>query len=44
MILDFAWLPPEINSLRIFRGAGPGPLHAAAAAWESLAADLEASE
>ncbi|MFV8320727.1 PPE family protein [Mycobacterium sp. 23] len=43
MILDFAWLPPEINSLRIFSGAGPGPLHAAAAAWESLAADLAAS-
>jgi PPE-repeat protein len=43
MILDFAWLPPEINSLRIFSGAGPGPLHAAAAAWDSLAADLAAS-
>ncbi|MDP7705609.1 PPE family protein [Mycobacterium sp. TY815] len=43
MILDFAWLPPEINSLRIFGGAGPGPLHAAAAAWDGLAADLAAS-
>ncbi|MBI2700601.1 MAG: PPE family protein [Mycobacterium sp.] len=43
MILDFAWLPPEINSARIFAGAGPGSLHAAAAAWESLAADLAAS-
>ncbi|OBI75581.1 PPE family protein [Mycobacterium asiaticum] len=43
MILDFAWLPPEINSARIFAGAGSGPLHAAAAAWESLAADLAAS-
>ncbi|WP_243703994.1 PPE family protein, partial [Mycobacterium marinum] len=26
MILDFAWLPPEINSARIFSGAGSGPL------------------
>ncbi|WP_243703441.1 PPE family protein, partial [Mycobacterium marinum] len=25
MILDFAWLPPEINSARIFSGAGSGP-------------------
>ncbi|WP_141214084.1 PPE family protein, partial [Mycobacterium marinum] len=43
MILDFAWLPPEINSARIFSGAGSGPLHMAAAAWEGLAADLAAS-
>jgi PPE-repeat protein len=43
MILDFAWLPPEINSARIFTGAGSGSLHAAAAAWEGLAADLSAS-
>ncbi|OBK22716.1 hypothetical protein A5634_07005 [Mycobacterium asiaticum] len=43
MFLDFAWLPPEINSARIFAGAGSGPLHVAAAAWESLAADLAAS-
>jgi PPE-repeat protein len=43
MILDFAWLPPEINSARIFAGAGSGPLYMAAAAWESLAADLAAS-
>lgn len=43
MILDFAWLPPEINSSRIFSGAGPGPLHAAAAAWDGLAADLASS-
>ncbi|WP_117427979.1 PPE domain-containing protein, partial [Mycobacterium marinum] len=43
MILDFAWLPPEINSARIFSGAGSGPLHMAAAAWQGLAADLAAS-
>ncbi|GAB3023785.1 PPE family protein [Mycobacterium bourgelatii] len=43
MIPEFAWLPPEINSARIFAGAGSGPLFAAGAAWESLAADLRAS-
>ncbi|VDM89668.1 putative PPE family protein PPE42 [Mycobacterium basiliense] len=43
MVLDFAWLPPEINSARIFSGAGSGPLYVAAAAWEGLAADLAAS-
>ncbi|MCV7200288.1 PPE family protein [Mycobacterium angelicum] len=43
MILDFAWLPPEINSLRIFSGAGSSPLFTAAAAWEGLGADLQAS-
>ncbi|WP_152038940.1 PPE domain-containing protein, partial [Mycobacterium tuberculosis] len=26
MILDFSWLPPEINSARIYAGAGSGPL------------------
>ncbi|MCV7078144.1 PPE family protein [Mycobacterium szulgai] len=43
MILDFSWLPPEINSLRIFSGAGSSPLFTAAAAWEALGADLQAS-
>ncbi|ORV75475.1 hypothetical protein AWC07_23385 [Mycobacterium gastri] len=42
MIPEFAWLPPEINSARIFAGAGSGPLCTAASAWESLAADLRA--
>ncbi len=43
MVLEFAWLPPEINSARIFAGAGSGPLHMAATAWEGLAQDLLAS-
>jgi PPE-repeat protein len=43
MFLDFSWLPPEINSARIFAGAGSGPLFVAAAAWDGLAADLSAS-
>lgn len=36
-------MPPEINSARIYAGAGSGPLFMAAAAWEGLAADLRAS-
>jgi len=33
-------LPPEINSARIFAGAGSGPLLMAASAWDGLASDL----
>jgi PPE-repeat protein len=39
-MLDFAALPPEINSGLMYAGAGPGPLMAAAAAWSNLAAEL----
>jgi PPE-repeat protein len=38
--LDFATLPPEINSGRMYTGAGSGPLLAAASAWSGLAAEL----
>src|SRR6201996_5937534 len=38
--MDFAALPPEINSGRMYAGAGPGPMLAAAAAWDGLADDL----
>ena len=40
MVLDFGLLPPEINSARIFAGAGSGPLLMAASAWDGLASDL----
>src|SRR5258705_5829932 len=43
MIPEFSFLPPEINSARIFAGAGSGPLYMAAVAWDGLAADLQAS-
>src|ERR1700733_10173770 len=43
MVLDFAFLPPEINSALMYAGAGSGPLLAAAAGWDGLAADLWAS-
>ncbi|OBF57061.1 hypothetical protein A5787_25575 [Mycobacterium sp. 852002-50816_SCH5313054-b] len=40
---DFSLLPPEINSARMYAGAGAGPLFTAATAWDGLAADLRAS-
>lgn len=41
--LDFAALPPEINSARMYSGAGTGPMLAAASAWNGLAAELRAT-
>ncbi|KKC06075.1 PPE family protein, partial [Mycobacterium nebraskense] len=38
--MDFGALPPEINSARMYAGPGAGPLLAAAAGWDGLAADL----
>src|SRR3984885_13637845 len=35
--MDFAFLPPEINSGRMYVGPGSGPMLAAAAAWDGLA-------
>ncbi|WP_099225510.1 PPE family protein [Mycobacterium persicum] len=40
-MIDFGALPPEINSGRMYVGAGAGPMLAAAAAWEELAAELQ---
>src|SRR5947209_14803036 len=40
---DFSLWPPEINSARMYAGAGAGPLFMAATAWEGLAADLRFS-
>ena len=39
-VVDFGALPPEINSGRMYAGAGSGPLVAAAAAWQGLASQL----
>jgi PPE-repeat protein len=41
--MSFSLIPPEINSALMFSGAGSGPLLEAAAAWDSLAADLEST-
>ena len=38
--MDYGSLPPEINSGRMYAGAGSGSLVAAAAAWDGLAAEL----
>ncbi|WP_232065878.1 PPE family protein [Mycobacterium heidelbergense] len=38
--MDFGVLPPEVNSGRMYAGAGSGPLVSAAAAWDGLAAEL----
>jgi len=42
-VLDFAVLPPEINSARMYTGPGLGPMLAAAAAWDGLAEQLSSS-
>lgn len=41
--MDFGLLPPEVNSARIYAGPGPGPMMAAAAAWDGLADELGAA-
>ncbi|WP_099184825.1 PPE family protein [Mycobacterium kansasii] len=38
--MNFVILPPEINSTRMFSGAGLGPMLAASAAWDGVAAEL----
>jgi PPE-repeat protein len=38
--VDWAALPPEINSGLMYAGPGSGPMLAAAAAWDVLAAEL----
>jgi PPE-repeat protein len=39
-VFDFAALPPEINSGRMYAGPGSGPMMAAAAGWDEIAAEL----
>lgn len=41
--MDFALLPPEINSGLMYAGPGSGPMLAAAAGWHALGAELEST-
>ncbi len=41
--MEYAGLPPEINSARIYAGPGSGPMLAAAVAWEGLAAAMHSA-
>ncbi len=42
-VLSFEMLPPELNSARMYSGAGSAPLFSAASFWDGLGADLRAS-
>jgi PPE-repeat protein len=41
--MDFATLPPEVNSGLMYTGPGSGPIIAAAASWDSLAAEVSSA-
>ncbi|TAM64622.1 PPE family protein [Mycobacterium sp.] len=41
--MDFASLPPEVNSALMYTGPGAGPMLAAAAGWQALAVALESA-
>src|SRR6201997_4689824 len=42
-MIDFASLPPEVNSGLMYAGPGSGPMLAAAAAWDVLATEMSAA-
>jgi PPE-repeat protein len=42
-MIDFALLPPEINSARMYSGPGSAPMLTAGAAWSQLAAEMRSA-
>jgi PPE-repeat protein len=42
-MIDFAALPPEINSARMYSGPGSATMLAAAAAWNTMAAEMRSA-
>jgi PPE-repeat protein len=42
-MLNFGALPPEVNSAKMYAGAGAGSMLAAAAAWNAIAAELRSA-
>jgi len=42
-MIDFAVMPPEINSARMYAGAGSAPMQAAGTAWSQLAAEMRSA-
>jgi len=43
LAMDFAKLPPEVNSGLMYPGPGSGPIIAATASWDSLAAEVSSA-
>jgi PPE-repeat protein len=41
--MDFAALPPEVNSGRMYAGPGSGPMITAAASWDSVATEVSSA-